>query len=107
MGWTLAGDLMSAQQHPSHGRGMPGLPTVMLVMLGTGQIGVPPTHRLGGRRSGTLARFYGFMELAAGFMEQALFLGGMTGTYWGWHRADDGQGPVTHCWLCGPVPIYC
>lgn len=41
-----------------------------------------------------------------GFMEQALFLGCVMDTYWGWHHADDGQELITPYWLCGPMPIY-
>lgn len=76
-------------------------PTVMLVMLGTRQVEVPlDPHRLGGRRSITLVPR---APCLAGFVEQALLPRCVTGTRWGWHKADEGWEPVTRCWLYGPV----
>lgn len=50
MGEELVGDLASALQHMSHSGDESGLLTVMLVMLGVGQTGVPlDPCSLGGR----------------------------------------------------------
>ena len=70
MGQVLVGDPVSALQHPHYSGDEPGLPTVMLVMLGTGQVGVPlDPHRLGGRRSIMLTPRAPCLD---GFMEQDL-----------------------------------
>ena len=82
---------MRALRHLSHSGDEPGLTTVMLVMPGTGQVGVPlDPHRLEGRRSITLAPR---APCLAGFKEQALLLRCMDSRHWGWHQADEGWDP--------------